>query len=102
MVAINTGPANTPWRSWRLKMSSCALSYRERDAHHRPAAHAPAEPGSAPTFSVIIAAYRAAALGDAVRSAPDQISPPLEVIVCYDGIRRASVDGRPAVATHPL
>jgi hypothetical protein len=39
-----------------------------------------------PTFSVIIAAYQAAALiGEGLRSALEQTSPPLEVVVCDDG-----------------
>jgi glycosyltransferase involved in cell wall biosynthesis len=46
----------------------------------------PATPVAPPSFSVIIAAYQAAAfVGDAVRSALDQDPPPLEVIVGDDG-----------------
>jgi glycosyltransferase involved in cell wall biosynthesis len=44
------------------------------------------EPGPAPTFSVIIAAYQAAAvIGDALESIRRQTLQPLEVIVCDDG-----------------
>ena len=43
-------------------------------------------PASAPTFSVLIAAYQAADyLGDAVASALSQTQPPHEVVVCDDG-----------------
>jgi hypothetical protein len=42
--------------------------------------------GTVPTFSVIIPAYEASALvGEAVRSALAQTTPPLELIVCDDG-----------------
>jgi glycosyltransferase involved in cell wall biosynthesis len=42
--------------------------------------------GPVPTFSVVIAAYQAAAtIAEAVESALAQTSPPLEVIVCDDG-----------------
>jgi hypothetical protein len=44
------------------------------------------EPGPAPTFSVVIAAYQVAdVIGDAVDSIRSQTLPPLEVIVCDDG-----------------
>jgi GT2 family glycosyltransferase len=45
------------------------------------------EPRSTPpTFSVLIAAYQAAdTIGDAVMSALEQTTPPLEIIVCDDG-----------------
>ncbi|HKH42739.1 MAG TPA: glycosyltransferase [Solirubrobacterales bacterium] len=44
------------------------------------------EPGHPPSFSVIVAAYNAAAfIGGAVASALTQTLPPLEVIVCDDG-----------------
>jgi glycosyltransferase involved in cell wall biosynthesis len=53
----------------------------------------PLEPGPAPTFSVAIAAHQAeATVGDAVASALDQSSPPLQVVVCDDG----STDGTAA------
>jgi glycosyltransferase involved in cell wall biosynthesis len=43
-------------------------------------------PGPAPSFSIIIPAYEAAAfIGDAVESALAQTLPPREVIVCDDG-----------------
>lgn len=46
----------------------------------------PVVPGPAPSFSIIIAAYQAAAfIADAVESALSQTLPPLEVIVCDDG-----------------
>lgn len=46
----------------------------------------PPEPREPPTFSVVIAAYQAAAFaGDAVASALAQTRPPLEVIVSDDG-----------------
>jgi len=51
------------------------------------------EPGPAPTFSVVIAAYNAApTIAEAVESALAQTLPPLEVIVCDDG----STDGTAA------
>lgn len=44
------------------------------------------EPGSAPTFSVIVAAYNAAdVIGEALESVQTQTIAPLEVIVCDDG-----------------
>ncbi len=44
------------------------------------------EPGRAPTFSVLIAAYQAAGMiAEAVESALGQSSPPYEVVVCDDG-----------------
>ncbi|HET8582983.1 MAG TPA: glycosyltransferase family A protein [Jatrophihabitans sp.] len=44
------------------------------------------EPGSRPSFSVIVAAWQAAdVIGAALRSALDQSEPPLEIIVCDDG-----------------
>jgi Glycosyl transferase family 2 len=44
------------------------------------------EPGPAPTFSVIVAAYNVAdVIGDALESIQSQTLPPLEVIVCDDG-----------------
>jgi len=49
-----------------------------------------AEPGQAPTFSVVIAAYQAAdVIGEALDSLRRQTLAPLEVIVCDDG----STDG---------
>ena len=55
-------------------------------SHLTPAPRGPLEPGTAPSFSVIIAAYEAAAtVADAVASALEQTVPPLEVIVCDDG-----------------
>jgi glycosyltransferase involved in cell wall biosynthesis len=43
-------------------------------------------PGAPPTFSVIVAAYQAAAtIGDALASALDQRPAPHEVVVCDDG-----------------
>jgi glycosyltransferase involved in cell wall biosynthesis len=46
-----------------------------------------------PSFSVIIAAYQAAdTIADAVRSALDQTTPPLEVIVCDDGSTDATAE----------
>lgn len=51
-------------------------------------------PGPPPTFSVLIAAYNAAAtVGVAIESALAQTVPPLEVIVCDDG----STDSTPEV-----
>lgn len=48
------------------------------------------EPGPAPTFSVIIAAYQVAdVIGDALDSIRRQTLQPLEVIVCDDGSRDA-------------
>jgi glycosyltransferase involved in cell wall biosynthesis len=44
------------------------------------------EPGPAPTFSVIVAAYNVAdVIGDALKSIQAQTIAPLEVIVCDDG-----------------
>jgi glycosyltransferase involved in cell wall biosynthesis len=44
------------------------------------------EPGPAPTFSVIVAAYQVAdVIGEALDSIRSQTLPPLEVIVCDDG-----------------
>jgi len=44
------------------------------------------EPGPAPTFSVVIAAYQVAdVIGEALDSVRSQTLPPLEVIVCDDG-----------------
>jgi len=55
-----------------------------------PAPKRPIEPGSPPTFSVIVAAYQAAdVIGDALASLAHQTVAPLEVIVCDDG----STDG---------
>jgi glycosyltransferase involved in cell wall biosynthesis len=66
------------------------------NAHHAfraPAIDRDVEPGAEPTFSVVIAAYQAAAtVGEAVQSALIQSLPPLEVIVCDDG----STDGTAA------
>lgn len=46
----------------------------------------PLAPGKAPTFSVIVAAYQAAAfIGDALESLLVQTRPPIEIIVCDDG-----------------
>ncbi len=51
-----------------------------------PPAEGPLPPRPAPTFSVVIPAYQAAAtVAEAVRSALVQTLPPLEVIVCDDG-----------------
>jgi len=51
-----------------------------------PALDREVEPGSTPTFSVVIAAYQAAStIAEAVESALAQSLPPLEVIVCDDG-----------------
>ena len=51
-----------------------------------PAAEREDRPGDAPSFSVVIAAFQAAeTIGEAVASALEQTSPPLEVIVCDDG-----------------
>jgi Glycosyl transferase family 2 len=51
-----------------------------------PAPVEPVAPGSAPTFSVIIAAYQSAVtIAEALESALGQTSPPHEVIVCDDG-----------------
>jgi Glycosyl transferase family 2 len=51
-----------------------------------PPATEPLEAARPPTFSVIIAAYQAAAtIGEAVESALSQTVPPHEVIVCDDG-----------------
>jgi glycosyltransferase involved in cell wall biosynthesis len=47
---------------------------------------APIEPGPAPSFSVIVAAYNVAdVIGDALESIRAQTIAPLEVIVCDDG-----------------
>ena len=55
-------------------------------AHLAPIPARPLEPGPVPSFSVIIAAYQAAAtIGEAVDSALSQTLPPVEVIVCDDG-----------------
>jgi GT2 family glycosyltransferase len=55
-----------------------------------PEAKQPIVPGPAPSFSIIIPAYEAAAfIADAVESALAQTLPPHEVIVCDDG----STDG---------
>jgi glycosyltransferase involved in cell wall biosynthesis len=51
-----------------------------------PPAPAGARAGDPPTFSVVIAAYQAAdVVGEAIQSALEQTTPPLEVIVCDDG-----------------
>jgi glycosyltransferase involved in cell wall biosynthesis len=51
-----------------------------------PAPSEQVQPGDAPTFSVIIAAYQAAEfIGEAVESALAQTTPAHEVIVCDDG-----------------
>lgn len=51
-----------------------------------PAPPEPVEPGPAPTFSVIIAAYQAAGtVAEAIESALAQTAPPHEVVVCDDG-----------------
>src|SRR5438067_9306128 len=51
-----------------------------------PAAEREDRPGDAPSFPVVIAAFQAAeTIGEAVASALEQTSPPLEVIVCDDG-----------------
>ena len=44
------------------------------------------EPGPAPTFSVVVAAYQVAdVIGEALDSIRSQTLPPLEVVVCDDG-----------------
>jgi glycosyltransferase involved in cell wall biosynthesis len=51
-----------------------------------PAADPPVEPGSRPSFSVIVAAHEVAdVIGDALASLETQTIAPLEVIVCDDG-----------------
>ena len=51
-----------------------------------PRERGPITPAETPSFSVIIAAYQAAAtVGEAIESALTQTLPPLEVIVCDDG-----------------
>ena len=51
-----------------------------------PPSEAPVDPGTVPTFSIVIPAYQASAfVGDAVASALSQTVPAHEVIVCDDG-----------------
>jgi hypothetical protein len=51
-----------------------------------PPAHEAVQPGRAPTFSIVIAAYQASAMiGGALESALGQSEPPHEIIVCDDG-----------------
>jgi hypothetical protein len=51
-----------------------------------PPARGEVEPGPAPTFSIVVAAYQVAdVIGEALDSIRSQTLPPLEVIVCDDG-----------------
>jgi hypothetical protein len=51
-----------------------------------PPARTPVSPGPTPSFSVVIAAYNAAAtIGEALASAFAQTAPPQDVVVCDDG-----------------
>jgi glycosyltransferase involved in cell wall biosynthesis len=51
-----------------------------------PPSEAPVDPGTVPTFSIVIPAYQASAfVGDAVASALSQTVPAHEIIVCDDG-----------------
>jgi glycosyltransferase involved in cell wall biosynthesis len=57
-----------------------------RESFLAPPAQQPIEPGPAPTFSVVVAAYQVANLiGEALDSIREQTVAPLEVIVCDDG-----------------
>jgi glycosyltransferase involved in cell wall biosynthesis len=57
-----------------------------RESFLAPPAKQPIEPGAAPTFSVVVAAYQVADLiGEALDSIRQQTVAPLEVIVCDDG-----------------
>jgi len=51
-----------------------------------PPSDGPLEPGPAPTFSVVVAAYQAAGtIGEALESVLTQTVPPHEIVVCDDG-----------------
>jgi glycosyltransferase involved in cell wall biosynthesis len=65
-------------------LNLAGLGVAEREFLAPPAARI--EPGPAPTFSVIVAAYNVAdVIGDALESIQGQTVAPLEVIVCDDG-----------------
>jgi glycosyltransferase involved in cell wall biosynthesis len=81
------------WLRFRWKVATTGLRRARRRVTDEPAgrfvapvAEREVHPGEAPSFSVVIAAYQAAeTIGEAVASALEQTSPPLEVIVCDDG-----------------
>ncbi len=59
---------------------------RWEDSFRIPSSRSARKRGGLPTFSVVVAAYQAAAfVGEAVESALAQTAPPHEIIVCDDG-----------------